>query len=99
MHQERIVLAHKESTGYEIPLGPVNLVFIVTDIGMIGCGAFDILALDRFDYPAARARTTEGSPIVTIQDLMESVIRDANRHAEARGILEGMPVREALARI
>jgi uncharacterized protein YunC (DUF1805 family) len=96
MQEERIVLPHKNGTGYVIPLGPVNLVFITTDIGMVGCGAFDVLALDRFGYPAARARTPGGMPIVTLKDLMEGIIKDTNTQAAVRGIREGMPVQDAL---
>jgi uncharacterized protein YunC (DUF1805 family) len=97
MQEERIALPHKEGRGYVIPLGPVNLVFISTDIGMVGCGAFDVMALDRFGYPAARARTLHGAPIVTLNDLLEGIIRDPNQQASVRGIREGMPVRNALA--
>ncbi len=96
MEEERIMLPHKEMTGYVISLGPVNLVFVVSDMGMVGCGAFDVNALDRFGYPAARARTREGVPIVTLHDLMEGIIRDTNQEASKRGILEGMTVRDAL---
>jgi uncharacterized protein YunC (DUF1805 family) len=97
MQEERIPLPHKEGIGYVIPLGPVSLVFIVTEIGMVGCGAFDIMALDRFMYPAARARSLLDAPIGTLKDLLEGVVRDMNRHASVLGIREGMPVREALA--
>jgi uncharacterized protein YunC (DUF1805 family) len=99
MEEERIILAHKEMTGYVISLGPVNLVFVVSDKGMVGCGAFDVNALDRFRYPAARARTHEGVPIVTLHDLMEGIIRDTNTEASERGIREGMSVRDALTRL
>jgi uncharacterized protein YunC (DUF1805 family) len=96
MIEKRIPLSHKEGTGYVIPLGPVNLVFIKTDIGFVGCGAFDISALDRFGYPAARARTSQGNPIATLEDLLEGLIKDANQYAAVRGIREDMPVKDAL---
>jgi len=92
----RIALSDKEANGYVIPLGPVNLVLITTDVGMVGCGAFDIMALDRFDYPAARGRSNRDTPIVTLEDLLEGVVRDANHQAEIRGIQVGMPIRVAL---
>jgi uncharacterized protein YunC (DUF1805 family) len=97
MQEERIALPHKEGMGYVIPLGPVNLVFITTGTGMVGCGAFDVMALDRFGYPAARARTLQGDPIVTLDDLLDGIIRETNQQASARGIREGMPVRNALS--
>jgi uncharacterized protein YunC (DUF1805 family) len=99
MDEQQIALPHKEGTGYVISLGPVNLVFVITDVGMVGCGAFDVMALDRFGYPAARARTLSGSPIVTLADLMKGIIKDSNLQASALGIREGMTVRDALAHL
>ena len=36
MALENVSLSGKEAAGYIIPLGPFNLVFVVTDIGMVG---------------------------------------------------------------
>jgi uncharacterized protein YunC (DUF1805 family) len=55
MKYERISVGHKVGEAFTIPLGLVNIVFITTDTGMVGCGAFDVKALDKFGYPAARA--------------------------------------------
>jgi uncharacterized protein YunC (DUF1805 family) len=41
-----VQLSKKRADGFVIPLGPANLVAIKTDIGMVGCGAFDVAALD-----------------------------------------------------
>jgi uncharacterized protein YunC (DUF1805 family) len=97
MIERKVFLPHKEGLGYEIPLGPLRLVFISTDTGLVGCGAFDVMALDRFGYPAARAKPVMSGVIATLDDLMEGEIRDANQNASARGIRKGMPVREALS--
>ncbi|MDD1675771.1 MAG: YunC family protein [Methanomicrobiales archaeon] len=96
MMQQPFHLPHKEAEGYVIPLGPLNLVFIATDIGLVGCGAIDVKALDRFGYPAAKARPGRGDIIATLEDLCGGVIREVNKNASARGIKEGIPVREAL---
>ena len=45
MGHEIVDLAGKQARGYVIPLGPVNLVVVVTDKGMVGCGAIDVAAL------------------------------------------------------
>ena len=45
MNHTKVKLARKEADGYIIPLGAVNL-DVVTDVGMVGCGAFDIAALN-----------------------------------------------------
>ena len=56
MEQHKVRLTKKEADGFVIPLGPANLVAIKTDIGMVGCRAFDIAALDSFSYPAAKVQ-------------------------------------------
>lgn len=99
MNQETVTLPHKTATGYTIPLGPLTIVMIVTDKGMVGCGAFDVLALDRFGYPAARVRPSKGDSIATLDDLLDGSIKEANRTAASWGIMEGMPVREALTHL
>jgi uncharacterized protein YunC (DUF1805 family) len=96
---ERIQLINKEADGYVIPLGPVNLVNVVTDVGMVGCGAFDVAALDKFGYPAARVKPTGGDSIATIGDLLAGEVKDANEAATRLGVKIGMSGREALERM
>jgi uncharacterized protein YunC (DUF1805 family) len=99
MHHEKVQLMHKQADGYIIPLGPVSLVNVVTDRGMVGCGAFDVAALDRFDYPAARVKSAHGEPIATIEDLLAGVVNDVNAGAITCGVAVGMSGRDALERL
>ena len=99
MFHEKIQLTNKHADGYVMPLGPANLVFVVTDTGMVGCGAFDVAALDKFGYPAARVRPTRGSSIATIEDLLVGEVKDANEAATSLGVKIGMLGREALNHI
>lgn len=96
MPHEKIQLTNKKADGYIIPLGPVNLVCVVTDIGMVGCGAIDVAALNAFGYPAARVKSISGAPITTIDDLLVGVIKDANFAAAKVGINIGMTGRQAI---
>lgn len=96
MEQVKISLTRKMADGYVIPLGPANLVAIMTDVGMVGCGAFDIAALDSFSYPAAKVRPSTGPAIVDTDDILKGIIREANRSAIGRGIRTGMTGRQAL---
>ena len=96
MVHEKVQLTNKQADGYVIPLGPVNLVVIITDIGMVGCGAFDVEALGNFDYPAARVKATRGTSIATIDDLLSGAVKDANSPATRLGAKVGMTGREAL---
>jgi uncharacterized protein YunC (DUF1805 family) len=96
MEQVKVKLAKKEADGIVIPLGPANLVAVITDTGMVGCGAFDVAALDSFSYPAARVRPSLGPSIVDTEDILKGIVKDANRSAMGRGIRTGMTGRQAL---
>jgi uncharacterized protein YunC (DUF1805 family) len=96
MQQVDVKLTRKTADGYIIPLGPANLVAIMTDVGMIGCGAFDVAALDSFSYPAVKIRPSIGPSIVDTDDLLKGIVKEANRSAMGRGIKNGMTGRAAL---
>jgi uncharacterized protein YunC (DUF1805 family) len=96
MQKSDLKLSQKKAEGYVIPIGQVNLVFATTDKGMVGCGAIDVMALDRFSYPAARVKPSQGTSIGTLDDLLAGIIKDANESAGKLGIKVGMTGREAL---
>ena len=96
MVHRKVQLTDKRADGYVIPLGPLNLVNVVTSIGMVGCGAFDVEALNNFNYPAARVRPMGGESIATVDDLLAGVVKDANAAAIKLGVKIGMSGREAL---
>jgi uncharacterized protein YunC (DUF1805 family) len=89
----------KAAQGYTVELGPVNLVFIKTDTGMIGCGAFNVAALDRFEYPAARIASEEGSAIRRPRDLLEGVVVEVNKTAADKGVSLEIKGRDALEKL
>lgn len=94
--QEKITLKNSDATGYVIPAGPVNLVMIVTEHGMVGCGAFDVAALNNFGYPAARVKPSRGPSIASLDDLLAGEIKEVNLAAMKLGVTEGMSGKEAL---
>lgn len=96
MDHTKVKLAKKQADGYVIPLGPVNLVSVITDVGMVGCGAFDVVALNNFGYPAAKVRPAQGTSIATIDDLLRGIVREVNPAAAERGLKLGITGREAL---
>jgi uncharacterized protein YunC (DUF1805 family) len=96
MVHQKVQLINKQADGYIIPLRHVKIVCVVTDVGMIGCGAFDVIALDAFTIPAARVKSASGNPIATIDDLLDGVVKEANAEAAKLGISIGMSGREAL---
>ena len=96
MQQVKVKLTRKVADGFIIPLGPANLVAIRTDVGMVGCGAFDVAALDSFSYPAAKVRPSIGPSIVDTDDILKGIIKEVNRAALGRGIKNGMTGKQAL---
>jgi len=96
MIQEKVPYKDGEAEGYVIPLGPANLVVVVAKRGMVGCGAFDVVALEKFGYPAARVKPTRDSSIATLEDLLLGEIKDANAAAAKLGVKVGMSGKEAL---
>lgn len=98
MQQVDVQLTKKTAQGYVIPFGPVNHVTVLTDVGMVGCGMFDVSALDSFSFPAAKVRAATGA-VVTVDDLMMATVKEANRSAMGRGITMGMTGRQALEQL
>ncbi len=96
MNHIKVHLSGKQADGYVIALGPVNLVNVVTDVGMVGCGAFDVAALNNFCYPAAKVRPAQGNSIATIDDLLQGIVKEVNPAAEKLGLKVGLTGREAL---
>lgn len=96
MHTESVPLKHSDGTGIVIPAGPVNLVLVIAAHGMVGCGAFDIEALGKHRYPAARVRPTRGPSIESVADLLAAEVKDVNEAARSLGIRPGMSGKDAL---
>jgi len=96
MQQVDVQLTRKVADGYVIPLGQANLVAVMTDVGMAGCGAFDVAALDSFSYPAVKVRPATGPSIIDVDDILKGIVKEANRSALGRGIRTGMTGRQAL---
>jgi uncharacterized protein YunC (DUF1805 family) len=96
MHREPIDLVDGSAEGYVVELGPVNLVFARTSRGLVGCGAFDVNALNRFSYPAVKVGAQDGGAIKTVDDLLNGIVRDVNVAAVELGIQTGINGRDAL---
>ena len=96
MIQEKVANSGGDADGYVIPLGLANLVFVVGERGMVGCGAFDVTALEKFDYPAARVKPGRGPSIASIEDLLAGEVKDSNSAAARLGVRVGMRGKEAL---
>ena len=78
------------------PIGNVTMVAAITDHGLVGCGAFDVIALETFSYPAVKVKATQSDSLRTIDDLLAGEVTVANVFAQEYGIAEGMSGEEAI---
>jgi len=91
-----VQLPGKQADGYIIPLKKANIVCVITDVGMAGCGAFDVMILDNYEYPAVKMKSSTANPIATVDDLLAGTVKEVNNTAAKLGIKVGMTGREAL---
>jgi len=99
MFHERFNIKNKQADSYIISLGPVKLVFVYTNIGMLGCGAFDVKSFNRFDYPAAKVVAKEGKTIETVDDIFLGTVKEVSNAAKKLGIEVGMSGMDALEKL
>ena len=95
---QEIKLAKNSAEGYVFPLNGVVMVFAKTDVGIIGCGLFDIPVFERFKCPAAKVRSLKG-PITDIEGLLTASVIEMNGSAKKLGIVEGISGKEALEKL
>jgi len=94
MKLTKIQLPDKQADGYEIPVGPFNLVFAATGTGTVVCGAFDLAAFDKHGHPAAKV-----TGVKTVDDLLAAAVKDVNEAGRKKGIHVGMTGRQALEKL
>ncbi len=95
MLHKKLQLNKKTAVGFVIPLANVNLVCAKTDIGFIGCGAFDIMALDKFSCPAAKIK----GPIADLDDLLNNAVVEINETAKSAGLKIGQTGKQTLEKL
>lgn len=69
---------------------------ILTPLGIVGCGIYDIRTAAEFSQAIAIAKGTPACPLVEPEDLFEAKIVDCTPRAEALGIARGMTGRQAV---
>ena len=69
---------------------------ILTDVGLVGCGIYDIRSATTFNQAVAIARGTPQNPLKEPEDLFDAKIVEASPQAEALGVKRGMTGREAV---
>ena len=69
---------------------------ILTPIGIVGCGIYDVVVPAKFDQALAVAEGTPECPLVDPEDLLEARIVRCTPRAESLGIQPGISGREAV---
>ncbi len=69
---------------------------IMTPVGIVGCGIYDLATAAEFGQRIAIAKGTPEHPLVDPEDLLDARIVDATPQAKALGIEPGMSGREAV---
>lgn len=99
MEKETFILNGKDITGYVIPIGPVNLVFAQTEKGIVGCGAIDAIALEKFSIPVVKVKPVTSDSIRNIEDLQNGIVSVVNSFAKEAGIQPDITGKEALIKL
>ncbi|MEM7233654.1 MAG: DUF1805 domain-containing protein [Planctomycetota bacterium] len=69
---------------------------IFTQLGIVGCGIYDVTTAGKFGQAVAIARGTPEHPLVEPEDLLEAKIVDVSGPAKEMGIEIGSTGREAV---
>ena len=96
MIEKDVPLLNSVGKGFVVPVGNVNIVGVVVGNGLVGCGAFDVKAMDTFACPAAKVRPVNGPSVVTVDDVLSGIVKEANNAAGALGVKVGITGKEAL---
>ena len=99
MSNEPFTIGGKTFQGHVIPIGSVSLVFALAEKGLVGCGAIDVIALEKFKIAAAKVRPVSSPSVNSIEDLLTGEIVAVNQFAQTVGITIGMSGKDALIRL
>ncbi|HUQ68097.1 MAG TPA: DUF1805 domain-containing protein [Planctomycetaceae bacterium] len=69
---------------------------LLTPVGIVGCGIYDIHTAAEFGQAIAIAKGTPTRPLVEPEDLLEAPVVGCTPHAESMGIARGMTGRQAV---
>lgn len=69
---------------------------ILTSVGIVGCGIYDVKTAGEFGQVIAIAKGTPESPLVEPEDLFEAKIVDMTPRAKELGVEVGMNGRDAV---
>ena len=68
----------------------------MTEVGIVGCGIYDVKTASEFGQAIAIARGTPENPLVDPEDLLDASIVGLTDRARQLGVSEGMTGKEAV---
>lgn len=69
---------------------------IMTPVGIVGCGIYDLSTAGEFGQAIAIVKGTPAHPLVNPEDLLDALIVDATPQAKQMGIAAGITGRDAV---
>ncbi len=85
--------------GVQVKWTGFSILLVTGKKGFLACGVFDVDKIDGFGCAAALVESTPSNPIGTLDRFPNRKVVLPNARAKALGIVEGMDVTEAFARI
>ncbi|SIS78157.1 YunC family protein [Alicyclobacillus vulcanalis] len=85
-------------TFVQVDLPKTTLLVVTNAVGYAMCGALDVHLL-RTKLAERNVIAMRATGVRTLEQLLEARVESQTQAAEALGIREGMPMREALARL
>lgn len=95
VHIEPLWIGGYPFTATHVALPKTNLLTVSNSVGYIMCGALDVNLL-REKLAARGIIAARATGVKTIEELIDGSVESCTQNAEAIGIHEGMPMREAL---
>jgi uncharacterized protein YunC (DUF1805 family) len=85
--------------GVQVKWQSFSILLVCGSKGFLGCGVFDVDAIDSFGQAACLVESTPQNPIGTLERFPHRKITRVNTKARALGIVEGMDVAQAFEKI
>lgn len=95
--QRKILTPDGEALGISNRWQAGQYCLILTKVGLVGCGIYDVEVCTEFNLAVAIAKGTPAKPLVEPEDLFDAKIVRMSEPAKLMGIKEGMTGRDALA--
>ena len=99
VHTRTFATAKGPVEGVQVKWQTFSILLVCGSRGFLGCGVFDVEAIEGFGQAACLVESTPANPIGTLDRFPARKVARVNAKARALGITEGMAVAEAFEKI